>query len=183
MSPQKTKVAVAPRTLEPSDIRDCISVAPFRLSAREFEPDLSRPASGSPDFVIELEWEGQIQRFAVEYKSQSTPKQVEAALQQIRRYTRESSTDAPMIVTPYLRPDLLDRLVAESVSGIDLSGNYAVVVPGRWLVIRTGSTNKYPSTAPIKNVYRGKSSLVARALLLRRQFPLPPQRFKRNSPS
>jgi hypothetical protein len=61
-------------------------------------------------------------------------------------------------------------LVDEGVSAIDLSGNYAIVVPGKWLVWRTGAENKFPANAPIKNVYRGKSSLVSRALMLDGQF-------------
>lgn len=71
---------------------------------------------------------------------------------------------------PYLSPDALDRLAAESVSGIDLSGNGVVTVPGEWFVYRNGAKNRFPSSAPIKNVFRGASSLVPRVLLLSQSF-------------
>ena len=143
-------------------------VPPFRVSARELQP--AWDGKGRPDALIELEWSGEVQRFAVEFKSLGTPKQVEFALQQVRRYTKNLPEVAPLIIAPYLRQELLEQLVLEEVSGIDLSGNYAVVIPGRWLVIRTGSKNQFPSSAPIKNVYRGKSSLISRALMLRSKF-------------
>jgi hypothetical protein len=145
-------------------------VRPFRVANRQLKPGARAGVWGSPDATIELEWEGQRQRFAVEYKSPGTPKQVALALQQVRRYTADDAALAPLIVAPYLRQDVLEQLIDERVSGIDLSGNYAVVVPGRWLVVRTGSKNRYPSSAPIKNVYRGKSSLIARALMLKGRF-------------
>lgn len=45
-----------------------------------------------------------------------------------------------------------------------------VVVPGSWLVYRTGQPNAYPSSRYIKSVYRGRSSLVSWVLLLQRSF-------------
>jgi len=144
-------------------------VSPVRVVGREMKPPPSGARRG-PDVTLALEWEGQVQRFAVEYKTPGTPKQLDIALQQVRRYTYADPHLAPLIVAPYLRQELLERLIGEGVSGIDLSGNYGIVVPGRWLVLRTGSKNKYPLSAPIKNVYRGKSSLVARALMMRGQF-------------
>jgi hypothetical protein len=67
-----------------------------------------------------------------------------------------------MVIVPYLSPRALDRLAEEKVSGIDLSGNGLVVVPGEWFIRNTGEKNRFPAGTPIKNVYRGASSLVAR---------------------
>ena len=57
------------------------------------------------------------------------------------------------------------------MSGIDLSGNAVVVVPGEILVYRTGAPNRFPRGALIRNVYRRNSSIVARTFLLQREFP------------
>lgn len=146
---------------------DRFPIPPFRVRERKLDPSPRNRRIGAPDAVIDLEWEGQTQRFAVEYKSLGTPRLIDLALLQVRRYARENPDVAPLIVAPYLRTELLERLIKEQVSAIDLSGNYAVVVPGRWLVIRTGAGNKYRSSAPIKNIYRGKSALVSRALMLK----------------
>jgi hypothetical protein len=76
----------------------------------------------------------------------------------------------PMLMAPYLDPGELDQLVQEEISGIDFCGNGAVIVPGKWLIYRTGKPNEYPSSAPIKKVYQGKSSFVGRLLVLRDGF-------------
>lgn len=122
------------------------------------------------DAEIELSWEGKRERFLVECKAVATPIQVESALAQLRRLV-DSGTASRMLVAPYLAPATLERLAREGVSGIDLAGNGVVTVPGRWFVLRTGNDNPYPASSPIKNVYRGRSSLVCRALLLRRGYP------------
>ena len=175
----------------PSDLTESAALAELtRLGFPPFTVDLkgekelaqrqSRITSGAE---LQLEWQGKRRRFVVEYKVAATPRQVDVALTQLREYLREYETrsDADvqqatrkrflMLVAPYLSPAILDRLVREGVSGIDLSGNGVVTIPGEWFVMRTGNENRYPSSAPIKNIYRGRSSLVCRALLLRAEYP------------
>ncbi len=76
----------------------------------------------------------------------------------------------PMVIVPYLSSARLEELQAAEVSGLDLCGNGVIVVPGRMLIFRTGQPNRYPQSAKLRNVYRGKNSLVARAFLIRPQF-------------
>lgn len=75
-----------------------------------------------------------------------------------------------MVVVPYLSPSNIEMLEALKVSGIDLCGNGIVIVPGELLVSRTGNPNRFPQSTPIRNVYRGDSSLVARTFLTRPTF-------------
>jgi hypothetical protein len=68
-----------------------------------------------------------------------------------------------MIVVSYLRPEVLNRLEEVEISGIDLSGKGLVQVPSKRLVRRTVEKKiRFPASTPIKNVYRGTSSLVPR---------------------
>lgn len=127
-------------------------------------------AQSQVDGIVTLLWNGSGQRFAVEYKNPGTPKQIESAIVQLRRYAGASSDLRPLIVAPYLKPDLLDRLVREEICAVDLCGNMAITLRDRWLVIRSGASNQFPASAPIKNVYRGKSGLVCRALLLKGEY-------------
>ncbi len=141
-----------------------LTFEPFRVAAlisRERGPV-------RPDYVLELEWGDRRRRFAVEYKRLSTPKQLEEAIQQAKR--NAVGDLLPMVMVPYLRSSALARLVETETSGIDLSGNGFVTVPGEWFVYKTGERNKYPARAPIKAVYAGKSSLVGRVFLLCAQF-------------
>lgn len=156
---------------------------PFTLNVKAVEQPIQGQRRYRPDAELELEWDGRSRRFVVECKASATPKQVDLALMQLREYTREYGEASgkngqqnlpkrfPMLVAPYLSPATLDRLAREGMSGIDLSGNGVVTVPGEWLVMRAGNENQYPSSAPIKNIYRGRSSLVCRALLLRSEYP------------
>ncbi len=126
-----------------------------------------RESIGS-DYVLELEWEGRRRRFGIEYKKLSTPKRLEDAIQQAKR--NAVGDLLPMVVSPYFRPAALERLIETNTSGVDLSGNGVVIVPGEWLVFRSGEKNKYPARTPIRAIYAGKSSLVGRVLLLRSEF-------------
>ncbi|HVS38881.1 MAG TPA: hypothetical protein VMS17_25210 [Gemmataceae bacterium] len=113
---------------------------------------------------MQLTWNDQSRLFAVEYKSKSTPAEVQAASDQVRRLSRPPLW--PMVLVPYLPEERLDQLEREGVSGLDLCGNGVVAVPGEWLVRRAGKPNLYRQSFPIKNIFRGTSSLVARVFLI-----------------
>ena len=72
-----------------------------------------------------------------------------------------------MVFVPYLSEEQLSQLEREGVSGLDLCGNGLILAPGEMLLYRTGRPNLYPQSGPIKNVFRGASSLIARVFLLR----------------
>ena len=144
---------------------EALALPPFCISAEK-----NQQPQG-PDWHLRLEWEGQVRVFAVEYKSQGTPKQIASAVSQIHYLTSGQDLDLlPMVMAPYLGTETLDYLLREGISGIDFSGNGVVTVSGNWLVYRTGKPNLYPARAPIKAIYSGTSSLVGRVLLLRPSF-------------
>lgn len=121
-----------------------------------------------PDWLVQLRWAGRTEGFAVEFKSPATPKRLREAAAQVRGV--EAGGVRPMVMAPYLGPDALDWLAEQGVSGVDFSGNAVIVVPEAWFIYRTGQPNAYPSSQYIKSIYRGRSSLVARVLLVRRGF-------------
>jgi hypothetical protein len=123
-----------------------------------------------PDVALRMSWGDWSGVFVGEIINSSTPKVVEGALAQARRYATDG--DLPLVVAPYLGPKTLERCLEAEVSAFDLGGNAAVVVPGRMAVFRTGAPNEYPASRDIKFIYRGKSSLVSRVLLLRPRFEL-----------
>ena len=116
-----------------------------------------------------MQWEQQKYRFAAETKALSTPKSLDSAALQIRRASQWLGLH-PLLVTTYLSEDTLQWLEKEGISGLDLCGNGVVVVPGKLFVWRSGVANKYPRGTAIQNVYRGNSSLVARAFLLKPRY-------------
>jgi hypothetical protein len=75
-----------------------------------------------------------------------------------------------MIIAPYFGREKLDQLLDAGISAIDFCGNAAIEVPGELLFYKTGNPNLYPDSSPIRSAYGGNGSLVARVLLLERQF-------------
>lgn len=127
------------------------------------------PPQGEVDAIVECEWAGQRVVFALEFKASSTPRTIRDAAERTKAYAQRENLQ-PLIVVPFLNPERLAELEREGVSGIDLCGNGAVVVPGRLAVYRTGARNKFPNSAAIKNIYQRNSSTVARVFLARPRF-------------
>lgn len=121
------------------------------------------------DAILAVTAEEQTFEFAAEFKSRNTPRIFEEALSVIQKAAQRRQM-LPMLVVPYLRENQLDELQQRKLSGIDLSGNGVVTVPGKLLVYRTGSPNKFPDSAPTKYAYRGATSLVAREFLCQTAF-------------
>ena len=119
--------------------------------------------------MVVLSWKDQEFRFGVEAKLKSTPKMIEAAIDQAGRGCQGQNLN-PMILVPYLPQSQLEVLMMREVSGLDMCGNGVVTVPGQLLFYRTGFPNNYPHNAGIKNIYRKESSIVARVFLLRPSF-------------
>jgi hypothetical protein len=144
---------------------------PLQGFIEEFNPTLFlNGGEKSADLVLALEWQNQRRRFVVEFKGQSAPSYLAGAIEQARAYAAAKPDLLPLVIVPYLSPRSLDRLIAAGVSGLDLCGNGVINIPGEWFVFRTGEKNRFPSSLPIKNIYRGASSVVARVFLLRPNF-------------
>ena len=121
------------------------------------------------DWLLEITWKDSTAQFAVEYLALATPRRLKAAMAQARGPQPADSN--PMVVAPYLSPKALDMLLDAEISGLDLSGNGVIVIPGRWLIYRSGRKNQFPSSAPIRAIYDRSSSLVGRVFLVSRVFP------------
>lgn len=109
-------------------------------------------------------------RFAVFYRRNATPLGI-AFTMGFAEATTACRTDLlPLLLVPYLSEELLLKLEANKVSGLDLCGNGVLIAPGKFTFFRTGYPNRFTSSRPLKNAYRGVSSLVARAFLLQPDY-------------
>lgn len=145
-----------------------LALPPLRFKLRKVEPKYSE--SQRWDFEVEGLWDDQSALFAVEHKSLSTPKAFEEALRQCRD-TKLPEGLGPLLLMPYLRPSQLEELEVQGISGVDWCGNGVVIAPGKLRVFRTGNRNRFATYAPIKNIYRKNTSMVARLLLTAARFP------------
>ncbi len=121
------------------------------------------------DYHVRIHWQNKSYEFVAEAKGRSTPQSVDQALYQAQGFAKATGFP-PMIIVPYLDQRQLDRLVNENVSGIDLSGNGIVIVPGKLLLRSSGQPNRYPESQPTKYAYRGVTSIVPRVFLSQSEF-------------
>jgi hypothetical protein len=117
------------------------------------------------DTYIEAKWQQNTARFAVECKALSTPKVFQDSINFLKSLTLPYDY-FPMLFMPFLSERQLLELEREGLSGIDLCGNGVVVEPDTFAVFRSGGKNRFPSSAPIKNIYRKNSSMVGRGFLI-----------------
>lgn len=145
-----------------------LSLSPLRFRLRKTKP---RYPGGirTWDFELEGNWHDQKATFAVEYKQLSTPKAFDEALQQCKAAVLPAGRYA-LILLPYLRESQLEELERQGVSGVDWCGNGVVMVEDRFRVFRSGRPNQFATYAPIKNIYRKNTSMVARVLLTAARF-------------
>ncbi|HTU21553.1 MAG TPA: hypothetical protein VMG10_26180 [Gemmataceae bacterium] len=143
-------------------LRDKLQLPPLSFSCEVFAPS---PADLARHPVVRLLWGGRLFRFVIECQRVSSARAVSGAIAFLNYYSTPPEL-YPLVMVPYLPEERLAELLAQQVSGIDLCGNGVVVVPNELLVYRTGCPNRFRSEAEIKNVFRGDSSLVARAYLL-----------------
>ena len=144
-----------------------LTLLPVTLTMREIS---ARLGDTRYDAIVDAAWDDDEATFVIECKRLGTPKEFAGAVLQIQSWSLPDGT-FPMLLLPYLKPEQLDELEQLGISGVDLCGNGVITIPGRLKVFRTGKPNRFKSSATIKNVYRGKTSLVARIFAEQSSFP------------
>lgn len=145
-------------------------ISPLEIDVHEFPKEDGR-IGYSPDLYVDVGWSGETHRFVAEISPVATPKLIASSVAQMEAFQRETARESyPMIVAPYLSRPQLKELASREISAIDLSGNVMLIVPGGLFLERIGNPNRFPSSSPIKNVYRGTSSIVGRVLLSRAEY-------------
>ncbi|MFH1115812.1 MAG: hypothetical protein V1792_18030, partial [Pseudomonadota bacterium] len=144
--------------------RGSLSLPP--LVFRVLEEPRSEDKKTQFDAYLEASWRDRTARFAVECRSLSTPKAFQDSLNFLKAASIPQGYQ-PMLMLPFLSEKQLQELEQEGTSGIDLVGNGVVTLPEGFAVFRSGKKNPFPSSAPIKNIYRKNSSMVGRAFLVR----------------
>lgn len=145
----------------PPQIPDWIpefALRPLAVSA------FTRGASDA-DGTLDLAWGDATARFRVVYRPLATPRKLDEAVVQLRRLIGGDPTLHPMVVAPFLSPKALDQLQAAGLSGVDRCGNLRIETPGQWLLARSGAPNQFPTGAPVRNPFKGRTALIPMALL------------------
>ena len=128
----------------------------------EWVPTKRQNGQGDAFLTVRAERDGA--EFTGLYVRDATPKRIAEAATQVSDIARRENR-LPLLLAPYLSGELLLELEKQSLSALDLSGNGTIKAPGKFSVFRTGLPNRFTTSRPLKNVYQGTSSLVARAFL------------------
>lgn len=147
--------------------RGRVSLPPLSFRLAELEPKIG--GKYRIDALIEGRWGDTSAIFAAEIKALSTPKAFSEGVALLKAANLPKNRP-PLLITPFLSEKQLQELEREKVNGVDLCGNGVFNIAGRLTVLRTGGKNRFPSYAPIKNIYRKNSSMVARMFLTCPQF-------------
>lgn len=139
------------------------------LLALENGSGAGRRGTYHADARVQVRYKSRRWRFLVEFKAVASPRSLDNAIRSIVPAAK-SARILPMVILPYLSEEDLMQLEKLQISGIDLCGNGIVIVPNELLVRRSGQPNRYRRSDPIRNVYRGSSSLVGRLLLQQAEF-------------
>ncbi len=170
------------RRLTEQQIKDLIQdlkFQPLKITVEKQELKASEQAGNgaSGDLLLNIAWKNNAEKFIAEVLGQATPKQIETKILRLEKFTDSINGGRaarkrfyPLVVAPYLSEKTLNRLVEAEISGIDLSGNGVVVIPDKLFIYRTGEKNKFLSSAPIKNIFRGTSSLAARVFFAKPEY-------------
>ncbi len=120
------------------------------------------------DFCVK---DGPCFKALVEVKTVATPRIISNTVLQLREYLRriDDKTIVPVVVVPYMGKEQAKLLEREFISWIDLSGNMFIRAINGIYIERTGRKNQFPDTSSIKKIFEGTSSLVSRALLLKKE--------------
>ena len=155
-----------------------ITLPPASLRLAEVPSRSSLNTVGDGVFVAS--WGEYKEQFVSEYKPLNTPKVVETAVAQARLWANKTGL-RPLVIVPYLSEESLAWMQSQGISGVDLCGN-GVLLASHFSVWCNGAPNRFRSSQPIRNVYKGTSSLFSRALLLNPEFDslLSLQIFARN---
>jgi len=139
------------------------------LSFRLLEKSSKAKRDSYLDALVEVSWNKAKARFAVECKSLSTPKSFQDGINRLKMASLPKDCN-PMLFVPFLTETQLMELEKEGISGLDLCGNGVVIAGNSFFVFRSGGKNRFPSSAPIKNIYQRNSSMVGRAFLVRSSY-------------
>jgi len=113
---------------------------------------------------LSLSLRGKTSHFAGVIKTRSVPQVVDGLVRDLLQKGKALQNTHPLVILPYLSESVIQILEQNNVSGIDMNGNYYIVTDSI-VAIRLDKKNEYKDSAPIKNIFRGDTSMTSRFLL------------------
>ncbi len=134
-----------------------------RVSRLEARPQ------GRPDAILDVSGpDGTKVRLSVEAKSSLVPR----AVADLKTRLNDYSSDPGLVVSPFLTPSTRERLRAENLNFLDLTGNIrlALARPGLYIETQGAEQDPSPKRQPGRSLRGRKAARIVRALC---DFPAP----------
>lgn len=104
--------------------------------------------------------------FVVEWKGAGAASPVAAAIEQVRRHTKDvDGAVVPVVAVPFMLEAGRERCAEAKVAWLDLSGNARISAPGLHILVE-GKPNRYKRRGRPSTAFAPKSSRIARWLLM-----------------
>lgn len=145
-------------------LRDFQSLYPM-LSLRK--ADAGSPKKQTIDLVLQVEIpnEKKTKWIIGEVKAEGFPKYLRLAARELKTALENEKSMYPVVVAPYVSEEGRKICEEEGIGFFDLSGNCFLAFNGTYIEVK-GNPNRYTSDRKLKTIFKGKSSRVARVLLL-----------------
>jgi hypothetical protein len=118
------------------------------------------------DGIIRLNYLQQKLELIMEIINRTAPQVVERGLAVLEKMIEsvDNKKYLPVLIVPYLSPEITERLKLKNFSGLDLNGNYYIATEV-FIAVRLDKKNQYKESAYIKDIYSRNSSIIGRFLL------------------
>lgn len=117
------------------------------------------------DILVHLEASGRHHTLACDVKANGQPRYVRAALSQLRSYVAgQAPGTIPVLVAPYLSPNVQALCSEQGVGFLDLQGNVRLTFDGIFIE-RKVANRPHSERRELKSLFRPKSAQVLRVLL------------------
>ena len=120
----------------------------------------------SADFILPIAAQGQLWKLVCEVKSVAQPRHVREAILMLKEYQRSFNQPnvVPLIMAPYISPEVAGMCLAANVSHADFVGNCHLAF-GNIFIERQGVPNPKVEIRPLRSIFAPKASRILRTLL------------------
>jgi hypothetical protein len=145
----------------------------FRQGAEKYAPlEIKSIVSGDNNAESIIKFciaNGPCFKALAEVISAATPKNISLFTNPLLKRTFNDKEEILLLIVPYMGAEQTKILQKAGISWMDLCGNMMIKVGNKIYIECTGKKNMFPDTSPIKKIFEGTSSLVSRALLLKKE--------------
>lgn len=148
-------------------LKETLAGVPFvTIGAVETPPLGGLPGSRNPDFLLPVQTGTEHWRLACEVKYQAQPRQVRAAVLELKDYVSSLNAPAvyPVLMAAYFSPESADICRQAGVGYADFAGNCRLVF-GHVFIERSGAASPKTAKRGLRSLFSPKAARILRCLL------------------